>query len=151
MKPSVLRRLINFWPPLFFTGIRATHISDDFRVVEVSLKLRWYNRNYVGTQFGGSLFAMTDPWYMLMLMHNLGGEYYVWDKQADIDFVAPGRTEVTARFELSETVLNDIRTHTAKGEKYLPSFTVSVLDKDSNLVAQVERRLYIRKKPHARP
>lgn len=151
MKARTLRRFINFWPPLFFCGISATYISDDFRVVEVSLKLRWYNRNYVGTQFGGSLFAMTDPWYVLMLMHNLGNDYYVWDKQADINFITPGRTAVTARFELSETVLNEIRAHTANGEKYFPSFTVSVLDKDSNLVAQVERRLYVRKKPKARP
>src|SRR5690625_6218597 len=77
MNEKWLRRLINFWPPMFFAGIKATRISDDFRAIDVSLTLRWYNRNYVGTHFGGSLFSMTDPWYMLMLMHNLGRDYYV--------------------------------------------------------------------------
>lgn len=150
MKASTLRRLVNLWPPLFFSGISATRISDDYREIDVCMKLRWYNRNYVGTQFGGSLFAMTDPWYMLMLMHNLGNDYFVWDKQADIDFIAPGRSHVTAHFHLDDTILREIRERTAGGQKFLPKFTVSILDQEQNLVAKVERRLYVRKKPRAR-
>src|SRR5690554_8208830 len=105
MSAKWLRRLINLWPPLFFSGIRATYISPDFRQVHVSLKLRFYNRNYVGVQFGGSLFAMTDPWYMLMLFHNLGREYYVWAKRASIDYIAPGKGTVTAKFRIDENIL----------------------------------------------
>lgn len=146
MKPNILRRLINFWPPLLFNSISATHISQDFREVEVALKLRWCNRNYVGTHFGGHLFAMTDPWYMVMLIQNLGRAYYVWDKSATIDFIAPGRGKVTARFELSEERLADIRAHTAGGEKYLPSFSIDILDENKNLVARVRKTLYIKLK-----
>lgn len=150
MKAKYLRRLINLWPPLLFAGIRATYISEDFRRVDVVLKLRWYNRNYVGTAFGGSLFAMTDPWYMLMLLHNLGRDYYIWDKKADIEFIAPGRAEVTAHFYLDETTLDTINRHTATGEKFLPSFIIDVVDKDKQLIARVERTLYVRKKPTVR-
>lgn len=150
MKTSTLRRFVNLWPPLLFSGIKVTQISDDFRRVDVTLKLRWYNRNYVGTQFGGSLFAMTDPWYVLMLMQNLGRNYFVWDKQAEIEFIAPGRGQVTAHFHLDDTMLAEILANTADGEKYFPHFSIDVLDLDHQLVARVERTLYVRKKPAAR-
>ena len=42
--------------------------------IDVEMKLRWWNANYVGTHFGGSLFAMTDAFYMLMVMAKLGKE-----------------------------------------------------------------------------
>jgi acyl-coenzyme A thioesterase PaaI-like protein len=150
MKASTLRRFVNFWPPLLFAGIRATHISDDFRRIDVALTLRWYNRNYVGTQFGGSLFSMTDPWYVLMLMQTLGRDYFVWDKQADIEFITPGRGQVTAHFYLDDVVVAEILEHTAGGEKYFPRFSIDIVDADHQLVAKVERRLYVRKKPAAR-
>ncbi|HSC78945.1 MAG TPA: DUF4442 domain-containing protein [Chitinolyticbacter sp.] len=150
MKPYTLRHLINLWPPFLLAGIHATRFSSDWREIDVELRLRWYNRNYVGTHFGGSLFAMTDPWYMLMLMHVLGPDFYVWDQRASIDFVAPGRGRVHAKFRLDETALADIRAHTAGGDKYLPEFTIDVLDEASNVVARVHKTLYIRRKPRAR-
>lgn len=146
MTPKTLRRFINFWPPLLFNAIRATHISEDFREIDVVLRLRWFNRNYVGTHFGGNLFAMTDPWYMVMLIQNLGGAYYVWDKSAAIDFIAPGRGRVTAKFELSEERLAEIRAQTASGEKYLPSFSIDILDENNELVARVRKTLYVKRK-----
>jgi acyl-coenzyme A thioesterase PaaI-like protein len=91
MKASALRRGMNLWPPLLFSGIRIRHISDDFRAVDVELRERFYNKNYVGCHFGGSLFAMTDPFWMMMVMRNLDRSYTVWDKSAEIDFLRPGR------------------------------------------------------------
>lgn len=150
MKAYLFRRLINSWPPLFFAGIAAKSISDDYRAVEVVLKLRWYNRNNVGVHYGGSLFSMTDPWYMLMLMQNLGKEYYVWDKLASIDYIAPGRGAVRARFQIDDALLDDVRAKTASGEKYLPEFQVDILDENKKLVARVKRTLYVRKKAAVR-
>jgi hypothetical protein len=86
-----MRCFMSFYPPYLGAGVRVRHISDDFRDVTVSMGLGWYNRNYVGTQFGGSLYSMVDPFYMLMLMENLGRQYIVWDKAADIDFISPGK------------------------------------------------------------
>ena len=150
MRARVLRRLINLWPPLFFNSIRATRISDDYREIDVTLKLRWYNRNNVRTQFGGNLFAMTDPWYMIMIMENLGRDYFVWDKKASIEFVAPGRSAVTAKFILTEEKLADIRTATANGEKYLPEFVVDIYNTKQELVARVHRTVYVKRKPAKR-
>ena len=96
MRAGMLRRLMNLWPPFLFSGIRVTHLADDWREAEVEMRLRWYNRNWVGVHFGGSLFAMTDPFYMLLLIHLLGPDHVVWDKAAAIDFVRPGRGRVRA-------------------------------------------------------
>ena len=92
-----LRFGMNLWPPFFGAGIRVQHITPDFRSATVDMRLRWSNRNYVGTHFGGSLYAMVDPFLMVMLFHNLGGEYHVWDKSGSIEYLAPGRGRVWAR------------------------------------------------------
>jgi acyl-coenzyme A thioesterase PaaI-like protein len=147
MKANTLRRIVNLWPPFLFTGIRITRLTEDFREGEVVLKHHWYNRNYVGTHFGGSLFAMTDPMYMIMLMQNMGHEYYVWDRRATIDFLKPARGTVTASFKLDDATLADIRAKTASGEKYFPEFTVKISDASGEVVASVLRTVYVRKKP----
>lgn len=151
MKAGVFKFFVNLWPPLFFSGIKITYLASDYRETWVTLKLRWYNRNYVGTQYGGSLMSMTDPWYMLMIMNNLGRDYFVWDKHAEIDYISPGKTHVHAQFKITDEILDDIRVKTANGEKYVPEFIVDIKDDNNQLVARVKRRVYIKMKPRARP
>jgi len=147
VKSGTLRRLINLWPPFLFSGIRVTLLSEDYREAEAVLKPHWYNMNYVGVHFGGSLFAMTDACYMVMLVQILGKGYYVWDQRAAIDYVKPGRGTVTARFAVTDERLKEILDHTAGGEKYLPDFLVEIKDAEGDVVARVVKTLYIRKKP----
>ena len=137
---------MNLWPPFLGAGIRVRHIGADFREVVVSMKLRWYNRNYVGTHFGGSLAAMTDPFYMLMLIHILGNEYTVWDKTSTMDFIAPGRGTVTARFRLNDDQIAEIQNKTADGNAYFPALSVDIVNESGEVVARVEKKLYVRKK-----
>ncbi|MGH8496099.1 MAG: DUF4442 domain-containing protein [Gammaproteobacteria bacterium] len=144
--PKLFRFGLNVWPPFLGAGISVTRISTDWREVEVASRLRWRNRNYVGTHFGGNLFMMTDPFYMLMLMHNLGSAYRVWDRSSCIDFLAPGRGTVTASFALDEALLEDIRTRTAGGEKHLRELTADIRDEAGATIAAVRKVLYIRKK-----
>ncbi len=110
------------------------------------MKLRWYNRNYIRTHFGGSLYAMTDPFYMLMLIQVLGRDYIVWDKAAHIEFVKPGKGTVRAEFRIIDEHVAAIIARTANGEKYLPDFKVDITDEAGEIVAQVIKTLYIRKK-----
>jgi hypothetical protein len=140
-----LRRWINLWPPFLGAGIRVKHIAPDMKAVDVEMKLRWWNANYVGTHFGGSLFAMTDAFYMLMLMHHLGESYIVWDKAATIRYRKPGRGTVRVEFRLTDGQVQDIREKLKTLPKYEPVFIVQVKDDAGVLIAEVEKRLYVRK------
>ena len=145
MTPAGLRRLLRVWPPFLFSGIRVDVWSDDWRYARVRLKLAWYNRNYVGSHFGGLLFAMTDPFWMIMTMNALGRDYIVWDKAAAIDFVAPGREDVYAEFLLDEAVLDELRAATVGGDKHLRWFETAVVDAQGEVVARVRKQVYVRR------
>lgn len=144
--PKILRLALNLYPPYLGTGISVRRIASDWRDIEVRLKLRWYNRNYVGTHFGGSLAAMTDPFYMLMLMNVLGPAYMVWDKVSRIEFVQPGRGVVGAHFSLSDAEIDQIRRETEAGAKCLKEFEVPITDSSGELIARVDKTIYIRRK-----
>ena len=146
VSPRALRWLMNLWPPFVGAGIRVRHIAPDFRSVTVDMKLGWCNRNYVGTHFGGSLYAMADPFFMLMVLHALGAGYRVWDKSGSIDYVAPGRGRVWARLELADSDLAQIRRMTEAGDKHLHLFNVDIRDDEGMVVARIEKVIYIRRK-----
>jgi hypothetical protein len=75
-----LQLLVNAYPPYLGAGVRLTRIAEDFHSVDVEMRLRRWNRNTVGTHFGGSLYSMVDPFFMIMLTELLGSGYAVWDK-----------------------------------------------------------------------
>ena len=140
----VRERFINFYPPLLGVGIRARTV--DKRTIQVEMKMTALNRNIVGVRFGGSLYAMCDPWFMLILMRVLGPDYIVWDKAASIRFVSPGRGTVKAIFHIPQERVDEIRAAADRGEKIEPTFSVDVLDEQGQVVAQVEKLLYVRRK-----
>lgn len=143
----LFRHGLNLWPPFLAAGIHVTHLDDDWRHARVELRMRPWNRNAVGTHFGGSLFAMTDPFWMLLVLRCLGRDYYVWDRSAEVDFRSPGRGVVHARFDLDDAALDALRTATAGGAKHLHWFETAVLDSEGTVVAHVRKQLYVRRKP----
>lgn len=150
--PGLLRRAMNLWPPFLGAGISVTRIAADYRDVEVRLALRVLNRNYVGTHFGGSLFAMTDPFFMLMMLHNLGPDYVVWDKAGAIEYLRPGRGTVHAHFHLTAADVRRATRETAHGKKHEPVFHVDIVDAQGAVIARVAKTLYIvRKSARAAP
>ena len=144
--PWLIRNAINLWPPFRGAGIRIDALSADYMHCTVSLKFRWWNKNANRSQYGGSMFSMTDPIYPLMLMGILGNDYVVWDKAASIDYVAPGTKQLFAEFVLSQQQVDDIIAATAGGEKVLPEFKVIIRDSGGRCVAKIRRTLYLRKK-----
>lgn len=144
---GALRLGMNLWPPFVGAGIHVMHIAEDYRSIRVRLRLGLFNRNYFGTHFGGSLFAMTDPFYALMLLHNLPKGYVVWDKASQIHYKTPGRGYVYANFKLDEAMIAEVLAATADGRKYEPTWSVDVVDAAGNVVATVDKTLYVRCKP----
>ena len=141
-----MRMLLNIWPPFLGAGIRVRRIAPDWKAIDVEMKLRWWNRNYVGTHYGGSLYSMADPFFMLMLIESLGKDYIVWDKAASIRFRKPGRGTISASFRLSDEQLNEIRQALNSEEKIERLLTVELKDQSGSIVAEVEELLHVRKK-----
>jgi len=143
-----LIRLLNIYPPYVGAGVRI-RATPDLRTFDVRMKLRWWNRNYVGTHFGGSLYSMCDPFLMLILVEQLGRDYIVWDKAATIRFRRPGKGTVRATFHIPPEKIEEIRTAADRDGKVEPVFMVEVRDEKGDLVAEVEKLLYVRRKEAA--
>lgn len=140
---------MSWWPPYWGARIRVGYVARDFREVVVELRLSRWNRNAMGTHFGGSLYAMTDPFYVLMLQRNLPRGMRIWDKAAAIDFVAPGRGTVRARLVISDADLAQIEAATAAGDKHLHFFKTEIVDEAGLTVARVEKIVYLRRPAHS--
>ena len=146
MKKSTLIKFINFYTPFLGAGIKVDKHAADFTSFDVSLRMRWWNKNIVGAHFGGSLYAMTDPFFMLILMQNLGKDYIVWDKGAKIDFKKPGKGTLRAHFEIAKEEIQRIKEQADQNYKVEPVFKVDVKDEDGEVIASVEKTLYVRRK-----
>lgn len=145
-----LFRIINVYPPYVGAGIRFLRRESDAHTLKVEMKLRPWNRNLFGTQFGGSLYSMCDPWFVFLLVRHLGPGYVVWDKAAAIEFLRPGRGRVTATFHVPPQRLEEIRAAADQDGKTEPVLTVDVVGDDGEVVAKVTKTLWVRKKGAAK-
>jgi acyl-coenzyme A thioesterase PaaI-like protein len=146
LRTRLFRAAMNLYPAYRGTGGRVVRISADWREVLVRLPLSWRTRNYVGTIFGGSIFAAVDPFYALMLMKNLGDGYEVWDKAASVRFRRPGRQTLYARFVLGEEEIEAVRAATVGGDPSDRRYTVELKTAAGEVCAVVEKVVYVRRK-----
>lgn len=146
IRQNFLEKFINFYAPFLGAGVKLEKMSKDFRYARVTMKLTVLNKNYVGTHFGGSLYSMVDPWYMLMLIKNLGKNYIVWDKAASIQFKRPGKTKVSAEFNLTDEQLIEIKREVELKGKIDYTFKVEIKDTSGKTIAEIDKIIYVRKK-----
>lgn len=150
LTPHLLKLRINTYAPYVGAGIKIEHISLDQGLCVVSMGLNALNKNIVGTQFGGSLYSMVDPFYMLMLMHQLGSSYVVWDKSSHINFVAPGSSKVTARMKFPSGEIITIQELAKEGDAVFREYEVDIVDEQQKVVATVTKTIYIRLRKHSK-
>ncbi|MCD6180384.1 MAG: DUF4442 domain-containing protein [Bacteroidales bacterium] len=140
------RNLLNIFPAYWGTGAKVIFLSTDFKEVQLRLPLSWRTKNYVGTIFGGSMYASTDPIYMIQLIQLLGKSYVVWDKSASIRFLRPGNKTLYARFLISDELLEQIKSDVAEKQEIDIDFEIDFTDISGKVYAQVSKVLYIAKK-----
>jgi len=149
----LMRRLINFYPPFLGAGIRVTRmdLGADLGagLIEARMKLTWWNRNYVGTHYGGSLYSLCDPFHLLILIEGLGPGYVLWDKAARIRFIRPGRGTVRVRIEVSREEVETLRQAVDAEGRSERTFRVQIEDLQGRVVADVEKVIYVRRKEDA--
>ncbi|WP_286796616.1 DUF4442 domain-containing protein [Psychrobacter sp. UBA6291] len=150
LTPYLLKLRINTYAPYIGAGIKIEHMNLDQGLCVVSMGLNNLNKNIVGTQFGGSLYSMVDPFYMLMLMHQLGSSYVVWDKSSHIEFIAPGKSKVTARIKVSSAEVIAIQELAKDGEPVFREYSVDIVDEQQKVVATVTKTLYIRLRKYSK-
>lgn len=141
-----LIRRINWYPPFLFSGIKLIDHSEDFTWFKTQLKVRWWNKNLVGTAFGGSLYSMCDPFFMFILMINLGDQYIIWDKHAFIDFQKPGKGTVFAEFKLSQQQIEEVKQVVAKEGSYIFEFPCQIQNSQGEQIARLKKGVYVKRK-----
>lgn len=145
---SMIRRNIWLYPPFLFSGIGVKCLCKTPLSYRTTLRNRWWNQNAVGTHFGGSLFAMTDPFHMIILMEALGPDYVVWDQKSTIEYLKPGKKSVSATFAIAEERVQQIREQ-AETDTIHPQFVVELKDPEGALIARITKTLYVRKRRRA--
>ena len=150
LTPHLLKLRINTYAPYIGAGIKVEHIDLDQGLCVVSMALNALNKNVVGTQFGGSLYSMVDPFYMLMLMHQLGSSYVVWDKSSHIEFIAPGKSKVRTRMKIPSTEIATIQELAKEGDAVFREYTTDIVDDQQKTIATVTKTIYIRLRKHSK-
>ncbi|WP_443748431.1 DUF4442 domain-containing protein [Asticcacaulis solisilvae] len=144
-------KLINLYPPMIGAGIRVVETDKTVHTITVELKYRWWNKNVFGTAFGGSLYMMCDPFFVAIMMTQLGNDYIVWDKAASIQFLKPGRSSVRAVFHIPPEEIARVKAETDAGGKTEPEYDADIVDADGVVVAKVHKVLYVRRKDARKP
>lgn len=144
-RTRVMRWRFNWFPAYRGTGAWVTYIARDWREVRIRLPLNIQTYNYVGTIFGGSMYAAVDPFYMIMLIRNLGKGYVVWDKAATIRFKKPGRATLYARFTLDQPELDAIRAELGQARSIDRVYRVELTDAQGVVCAEIDKVIYIRR------
>lgn len=141
-----LMKMFRFYPPYLGSGIRVKECNKDCSRLVVQMKMHFWNKNIAGTHFGGSLYSMTDPFYVLMLMKHLGPEYIVWDKSANIRYKKPALGTVFAHFELTPERISEIKNELEIKNVIEPRFTIVIVDKNGTIYVEIEKTLHIKRK-----
>jgi acyl-coenzyme A thioesterase PaaI-like protein len=144
--PRRLALGMSLWVPNLFSGIRVKRFADDWTSATVELHVNLITRNYVKTAFGGSMSAMTDPYFFMLVMHQLGRDHVVWDTRGEIEFVKPGRGVLTAHFEVPREKADELRRRARGGARVLEWFETEITDAGGDVVARVRREVYVREK-----
>ena len=147
MRPSTVLKWFKYWPPFLSSGISVKEFDLDKGYVMSQLKPSRWNVNYYKTLYGGSLFSMCDPFYLFILAHQVGRGYYIWDLKSEITFLKATKKVVTAKFQVDQEKLKEIRHLAESGGRVEPVFKTQVIDSDGVVVAEVIKTLYVKKKP----
>ncbi|RHX78113.1 PaaI family thioesterase [Leptospira yasudae] len=135
------------WPVYWRCGGRILQMTDDMREMKVKLPLNRKTKGLMGTHFGGSLYAFVDPIPLLMLKENLGENYILWDIQGGIQYLKATSKDVFAEFKILPEDLIGIQETCDQKKKIHFKVEIPILEANGELVAKVDKTIYIRKKP----
>ena len=136
----------NISPMYRRTTGKITFVSADLLQIDIKIPLSIKNKNYVGSIFGGSLYAATDPIFMIQLLHILGNNYVVWDKASTVRYKRPAFSDafVTFRFTLEEIAQIKKDVETKKELEIIKELNIT--DTNGLVFTELTKTIYIAKK-----
>ncbi len=136
----------NISPMYRRTTGKIIFVSDDLHQIDIIIPISIKNRNYVGSIFGGSLFAATDPIFMIQLLHILGKDYVVWDKATTIQYKRPAFTDVLASFQFTSDEIALIKKDVEIKKEIEIVKDLNIADKNGLVFTALTKTIYIAKK-----
>ena len=139
--------MLNLWIPFIFNRIKIIDISNDFRSIDVCLKLSFWNRNPGKAIWGGAIFSAADSFYPIMLKQNAlinGMQTQFFTKSTHVSYLKEAKTKLIFNFNLTEKeVVNMVKALKAE-KKYQEWHTVYGVDDFGNKCVKVKIQPYLR-------
>lgn len=133
----------NISPMYRRTTGRVTFVSSDLLEIDIKIPLSIKNRNYVGSIFGGSLFAATDPIYMIQLINILGNNYVVWDKASTIKYKNPAYSDAYAIFRFTKEEIEVIKSEVKLKKEIEIKKELNITNTSGIIITELTKTIYI--------
>ena len=139
--------MLNLWIPFIFNRIKIIHVSDDFRQIDVRLKLSFWNRNPGKAIWGGAIFSAADSFYPIMLKQNAllnGIKTQFFTKSTQVNYIKEAKTKLIFNFELTENEVSNMLYILNKDSKYQEWHTVYGIDENNNKCIKAKIQVYLK-------
>ena len=139
--------MLNLWIPFIFNRIKIVHVSNDFRQIDVRLKLSFWNRNPGKAIWGGAIFSAADSFYPIMLKQNAlynGIETQFFTKSTQVNYIKEAKTNLMFNFELTEDEISNMVRMLNEEGKYQEWHTVYGMDNNLKKCVKVKIQPYLR-------
>ena len=144
---TLLKFVLNIFPPLLFNRIVLTHISDDYMQMKVVIKRSLLNINFHKTIFGGSIFSGCDPYFPTMyykIFEKRNRKLIVWLKSAEIKYLKPANTSLKLHFTINQDDIDKASEILDKTGKYEVWHTVNAINKKNLICAKAKMLIYLK-------
>ena len=144
---KLLRKIMNFFPPLFINRIKIVENDSDFMNLKVEVKYSWLNKNLQKAIFGGTIFSAIDPYYAVMywqIFSTRGIPMEVWVKKVDIRFRKAATSNLEIVFSLTEIDIENASDSLMYENKYEVWNDVNAIDENQEICTEARILVHIR-------
>ncbi|RFZ94332.1 DUF4442 domain-containing protein [Mucilaginibacter conchicola] len=142
-----LKWIMRFYPPLLFQRIWVQRFHNGFKGVEVKVFKSFFNKNYNGTIFGGTIFAAADPFLPVLfdrILYSPDRKLRIWSKSSRIDFLKPANSTLKFSIVIDDHHIKEALEILETIGKYEKTFLVDIFNADGEVCASLQNEVYIR-------
>ena len=144
---KLLRKVMNFFPPLLINRIKIVENDSDFTNLKVEVKYSWLNKNLQKAIFGGTIFSAIDPYYAVMywqIFSSKGIPMEVWIKKVEIKYRKAATSNLEIKFSLDKNDIENAINSLKSDGKYEVWHDVIVIDENQELCTEARVLVHIR-------